>query len=194
MVSLHFVFFWSWIQSESQASLHNTIGSGLLPVLSFGSIMSMSQVPKYFCYKCLPHTLWLPQRDTLLTCSVQWDLIIPVTLRENRSAVIMQDLLNMYTSSSLRAGGSLYSLETVAGSWNFSLHQHFLSICKKYGSEEVQDAWHCSWLSSSVRISTLSGMLLIPGEPNDMVLLSEPGTYSLQLHSCWKYNLIPPSL
>lgn len=59
---------------------------------------------------------------------------------------------------------------------------------------EVQDAWHCSWLSSSEKINTLSRMLLSPGEPNEMVLLCEHGMYSLQQLSCWKYNLIPPSL
>lgn len=116
MVSLHFVFCWSWIQSESQVGLHIKKGSGLLPVVPFGRIiMSMSGLPKYFCYKFPPHNLWLPHGDTLLTCSVQWDLIIPGTLRENRSAVTMQDLLNTHTSSGLRADGSLYSLKSVAG-------------------------------------------------------------------------------
>lgn len=176
MVSLHFVFCWSWIQSVSQVGRHIKKGSALLPVVPFGRmiIMSMSGLPKYFCYKFPPHNLWLPQGDTLLTCSVQWDLIIPGTLRENRSAVTMQDPLNMRTSSGLRADGSLYSLKSVAGSWNSSLQQHFLSIFKKDGSVEVQDAWYCSWLSSCVRISTLSRMLPSPGELSEMVLFRIP--------------------
>lgn len=154
MVSLCFVFCWSWIQSKSQVGLHTIIGSGLLPVVPFGRIiMSMNQLPKYFSYKYLSHTLWLPQSDILLTCSVQWDLIIPGTLRGNRSSITMQDLLNMHTSNGLRADGSLYSLKNVAGRWNSSLHQHFLSILKKYSSDKVEHAWHCSWLSRSVRIT-----------------------------------------
>lgn len=174
MVSLHFVFCWSWIQSVSQVGRHIKKGSGLLPVVPFGRIiMSMSGLPKYFCYKFPPHNLCDTWRH-FAQCSVQWDLIIPGTLRENRSAVTMQDLLNIHTSSGLRADGSLYSLKSVAGSWNSSLQQHFLSIFKKDGSVEVQDAWYCSWLSSCVRISTLSRMLPSPGELSEMVLFRIP--------------------
>lgn len=129
-------------------------------------------------------SLWLPWRDTLLAQLFQWDDNSRNTQKKGMlPPCTCMDLLNMHISTGLTAAGSLCALRSVARRCNSSLHLHFLSLFKTHGREEVQDTWHCSWLSNSVRISLLRRMLPSQGEPSEMILLCEHGMQPLQLHS-----------